>query len=256
MPTLNFPSPATEGQEWTDNDGVDWVFWRGAWVQVGGQSPLVSSVPAGMISAFGGILAPEGYLICDGSEVSRTDYDDLFNVIGDIYGDGDGLTTFNLPDLTSRTPSGAGNGHSLGDVAGAEEVTIAEGNMPAHSHSLTMNAVGGHSHKGSAARNGSHGHTGSTNSTGAHTHTLAVRSLNQNGGGNNQYIVSGGSITTSSNGNHSHSLTINSGGAHTHSLTINSGGGHTPTGTIGDTGGNAPIDVRQPTLYLNYIIKT
>ena len=57
--------------------------------------------PAGMVSPFAGPVEaiPEGWLLCDGSEISRTDYANLYNAIGVCWGIGDGTTTFNLPDL-------------------------------------------------------------------------------------------------------------------------------------------------------------
>ena len=58
----------------------------------------------GMIKPFAGTTVPTGYLLCDGSAVSRTTYADLFAAIGTTYGSGDGSTTFNLPDLTNRVP--------------------------------------------------------------------------------------------------------------------------------------------------------
>lgn len=66
---------------------------------VGGK---VVSAPTGAVMAFAGSSAPEGWLVCDGSAVSRTTYADLFAVIGTTYGSGDGSTTFNLPN---RTPT-------------------------------------------------------------------------------------------------------------------------------------------------------
>ncbi len=60
----------------------------------------------GMICAFGRATAPSGWLICDGSAVSRTTYADLFAVIGTNYGYGDNSTTFNLPDLRGKFPRG------------------------------------------------------------------------------------------------------------------------------------------------------
>lgn len=57
-------------------------------------------VPVGTILEFGGSTAPTGFLLCDGSAVSRTTYADLFTAIGTSYGPGDGVTTFNLPDQT------------------------------------------------------------------------------------------------------------------------------------------------------------
>lgn len=60
-----------------------------------------SGVPTGTVSAFAGSTPPAGYLICDGSAVSRTTYASLFAVIGTIYGAGDGNSTFNLPNLAN-----------------------------------------------------------------------------------------------------------------------------------------------------------
>ena len=62
--------------------------------------------PAGIVMPFAGSTAPQGYLLCDGSAVSRTDYADLFTAIGTVYGAGDGASTFNLPDLSGRVVLG------------------------------------------------------------------------------------------------------------------------------------------------------
>jgi microcystin-dependent protein len=59
-------------------------------------------LPAGTVHAFAGTSAPEGWAMCDGSEVSRTDYAALFAVISTTYGVGDGLDTFNLPDMRGQ----------------------------------------------------------------------------------------------------------------------------------------------------------
>lgn len=58
---------------------------------------IYADAPIGAIIPFGGDTAPTGYLLCDGSAVSRTTYADLFAVIGTKFGPGDGSTTFNLP---------------------------------------------------------------------------------------------------------------------------------------------------------------
>ena len=52
----------------------------------------------GQIIEFPSNLIPSNTLLCDGSEISRETYSELFNVIGTIYGEGDGSTTFNIPD--------------------------------------------------------------------------------------------------------------------------------------------------------------
>lgn len=75
---------------------------------------IPAAVPTGMILPFLGTSVPEGYLLCNGSNVSRTTYANLFNVIGTKCGAGDGSTTFTLPNLHRRfaeyttTPSEVG----------------------------------------------------------------------------------------------------------------------------------------------------
>lgn len=68
-------------------------------------------VPTGIVEFFAGSKAPKGWLVCDGSAISRTEYDELFEVIDTTYGEGDGSTTFNLPNLIDRFAEG---GKSVG----------------------------------------------------------------------------------------------------------------------------------------------
>jgi microcystin-dependent protein len=68
---------------------------------------VVQGIPVGVVQAFAGTDTPDGWLLCDGSAVSRTDYADLYSVIGDTYGAGDGSTTFNLPNLTDKFIEGS-----------------------------------------------------------------------------------------------------------------------------------------------------
>lgn len=75
-----------------------------------------SGVVGQVIAYAGNNTLPEGYLLCDGSAVSRTDYADLFAVIGTTYGTGDGSTTFNLPNLVGRFIEG---GSTAGTVYAA-----------------------------------------------------------------------------------------------------------------------------------------
>lgn len=66
-------------------------------------------IQTGMVVAFSANSAPKnGFLLCNGAEVSRTTYATLFSVIGITYGSGDGSTTFNLPNLTDRFIQGSG----------------------------------------------------------------------------------------------------------------------------------------------------
>lgn len=94
------------------------------------------SEPAGIIMPFAGTVAPQGYLLCDGSAVSRTTYATLFAVIGTTFGTGDGSTTFNVPDLSGRVPLGVSQAHALGTTGGSETVTLTESELPSHVHEV------------------------------------------------------------------------------------------------------------------------
>jgi len=109
---------------------------------------LSSAVPTGTLSMFAGSTAPTGYLICDGTAVSRSTYSALFTAIGTTYGAGDASTTFNLPDLRGRAPIGVGTGtgltaRTLGATTGTETVTLTEAQMPSHTHSLSPGQIVG-----------------------------------------------------------------------------------------------------------------
>ena len=112
-------------------------------------------LPAASIIAFAGSSAPSGFLICDGSAVSRTTYATLFGVISTTYGVGDSSSTFNLPDLRERVIAGKATSASLltsgvsgitsttlGNAGGVQSValTSAQSGLPAHNHTLTMDA--------------------------------------------------------------------------------------------------------------------
>lgn len=84
-----------------------------------------SGVPIGTIIPFAGNSVPQGYLLCDGSAISRTDYASLFAVIGTIYGAGDGNSTFKLPDLYDKLPMMNGSSHTGGGLG-----TIFPGSVP------------------------------------------------------------------------------------------------------------------------------
>lgn len=89
----------------------------------------------GRIQYFAGNFTPRGYLPADGRLLSIQGNEALYSRIGTTYG-GDGRTTFRLPDLRQRTAVGTGNGVSLGQQVGADQVTLTEANMPAHSHGV------------------------------------------------------------------------------------------------------------------------
>ena len=95
----------------------------------------MSSKPkAGFIYPLASSIVPEGFLLCDGAEYSRVQYEELFAAIGTIYGVGDGSTTFNVPNLQTRVPVGAGEGYGLGAVGGEATHTLTVNEMPSHGH--------------------------------------------------------------------------------------------------------------------------
>ena len=101
--------------------------------------------PAGAITMSGEATAPTGFLLCDGSAVSRTTYADLFTAIGTTFGVGDGSTTFNVPDLRGIFPRGAGTNGTLqqgrggGNYFTATLGTLQNDQFQGHHHA-TINA--------------------------------------------------------------------------------------------------------------------
>lgn len=71
------------------------------------ENRVTAAMPAGTVIAYAGSSAPYGFIACNGAAVSRETYASLFAAIGTLYGEGDGSTTFNLPDLTDRVVQGS-----------------------------------------------------------------------------------------------------------------------------------------------------
>lgn len=89
----------------------------------------------GEIRLFAGNFAPAGWMFCSGQLLPISENETLFNVIGTTYG-GDGQSTFALPDLQSRTPIHQGNGITLAETGGVEQVTLTANQIPVHSHAF------------------------------------------------------------------------------------------------------------------------
>ena len=103
------------------------------------------TLPIGFIGLSPSESIPYGWLLCDGSEVSRTSYADLFKVIGVTYGAGNGSTTFNLPNLKGKIPVGLDSSDndfkSIGATGGEKTHTLTIEEMPSHGHELFSNSA-------------------------------------------------------------------------------------------------------------------
>lgn len=193
-----------------------------------GASAVGGMAPTGVVLPFAGSTAPTGWLLCNGSAVSRTTYADLFTAISTTYGTGDGTTTFNLPDLGGRVPAGKEatatrlttggsgvNGATLGASGGSESHTLSSAQIPSHTHTGSTNTIADHTHGGIVTGTGS------------------VTNITNTAGGS----ATAGSVNTSGS--------TAAGGSHTHTVTVNA-----------NTGGDGAHNNTQPTIVLNYIIKT
>ncbi|HAO13581.1 MAG TPA: hypothetical protein DCQ51_21050 [Planktothrix sp. UBA8407] len=205
------------------------------------------------VTSFARPTPPDGWLLCDGEEVSRTNYARLFEAIGTIYGEGDGSTTFNLPDMRGLFVRGhdSSGKHDLKREFGSyqdDQIQSHSHSDSGHNHSGSTASSGSHAHSGSIGDSGSHAHSGSTNTEGYHSHSGRT----DTDGSHNHYLVCGykpdlfgdtmntGFIYSHNllnivdarnrmptDGSHSHTLSISSAGSHSHTLSISSADNHT-----------------------------
>jgi microcystin-dependent protein len=89
----------------------------------------------GEIRMFGGNFAPAGWAFCMGQLLPISENETLFVLIGTTYG-GDGESTFALPDLRGRVPIHQGQGHTIGEMGGTEQVTLTQQQIPSHTHAM------------------------------------------------------------------------------------------------------------------------
>jgi microcystin-dependent protein len=96
----------------------------------------------GEIRIWSTITAPLGWILCDGTAISRTTYSALFNVIGTTFGVGDTTTTFNLPDLGGQFIAGYKSSDSdynaIAKTGGEKTHTLSEAELPAHTHTVAI----------------------------------------------------------------------------------------------------------------------
>jgi microcystin-dependent protein len=211
------------------------------------------TMPPGAIVMWGGRKAdvPHGWLICHGDEVSRDEYSALYAAIGDTYGAGDGVDTFNVPDMQERMPLGVGATTALGSTGGSKDHTHANGSMGtttngdhAHNISNSSGSAGGHAHSSEAAHTHSSGSL-VTSSSAADTESgntgLTIASLDTHTHNISGSTASGGSHSHGSDGTHTH-------GSGTYSNSTNGDHSHSVTGSSAVS--------NPPYIGLNYIIKT
>ena len=102
----------------------------------------------GEIKDYGGATTPPGYLWCDGGEYSRSLYPDLFAAIGILWGNGNGVTTFNVPDARGYVTMGRGQtrgpvGLGVGDRGGTSDEILSILHLPNHKHDDTHELLSG-----------------------------------------------------------------------------------------------------------------
>lgn len=225
--------------------------------------------PIGTVSVYAGIesdsqLLDRGYLIANGASISKTEYPELYAIIGTTYGSVDD-THFNLPDLRGRAAVGVdaddADFKTLGQKGGEKTVTLTVEQIPAHTHTFTGTA------STTSVESNTHTHTfsGTTSSNGAHGHTTIVNRPDDSsfvqsapegitaltGQWLNEYTLQGiGNSGIVSSGAHTHTFTgttSSTSTTHTHTFTA--------TGKNSETGGSKAHNNMQPYIALKYIIK-
>ena len=143
---------------------------------------LPQAVPTGSVHMMATTTAPSGYLECDGTAVSRTTYADLFSTIGTTWGEGDGSSTFNVPDLRGEFVRGWDNGK--GTDSGRSFASSQSDQNAQHNHTATT-TVGSHTHTYAFAQ-------GSGGGIGNDFGSSGITSVTQSGGRLSELEQSGG----------------------------------------------------------------
>lgn len=196
----------------------------------------------GVIEAYAGNTAPEGYLLCNGQAVSRTTYANLYAQIGTTYGAGNGSTTFNVPNLNGRVIVGkdSSNFSTLGGSGGSINTTLTSANMPAHTHTVTAKGTVSSTFTGQSV---------TTSEAGTHTHTFPGATNTTSYGAGHALIYT----------EHQYNfISSPESGAHTHTVTAKGTVSSTFTGsntTTSSTGSGTSFTNLQPYIVVNYIIK-
>ena len=205
----------------------------------------IEGVPTGVIAMWSGTNAniPSGWALCDGLN--------------------------STPDLTDRFILGRAAASNTNSTGGANTVTLATDNLPAHTHSsgnIATSTAGAHTHtlSGNTGAGGDHNHNGSTSTAGNHVHQTFRNYTGDGQDSGNMGSHYNGAYTnaapTSGAGSHSHNMSLDNSGTHTHTLSGNaaSAGDHTHTmsGDTGSVGSGTAVTVTPVYYTLAFIIKT
>ena len=201
--------------------------------------------PTGSVVMFASLTPPSGWLLCDGSAVSRTTHADLFSVIGTSFGAGNGTTTFNVPNLKGRVAVGRDSAeprfNDLGETGGEITHLLTTAEIPSHTH--TQNS---HNHTQDA-----HNHTQNS-----HNHIQDPHSHQVNPG----LPGSGGTrLADTTNGFHVTLNTLTATATNQAATATNQAATATnqaATATNQNTGGGGTHNNLQPYIVMSYIIKT
>lgn len=200
------------------------------------------TVQTGMGALWFTSTPPTGYLICDGSEISRSTYANLFNLPGwgTTFGAGNGSTTFNLPNLKQRFPLGkaaSGTGATLGSTGGTID----------HAHTLSGSTAteSAHTHGAGSLVTATHDHTGVTGATQVYVdHMILIKDSFTDDGTNQKNAV-----TDESEDPHTHTISTQAALAVTGTSGAGSSHSH-GAGTLAGASANPPYFV------VNFIVKT
>ena len=199
----------------------------------------------GSIVGFASTVAPEGYLVCDGSTYSQSEYPELYAMIGNQFGGPAG--SFNVPDLRGQFLRGADMSSQFPGMFQQDSTAMPNSRFRASGTALS---AGRHKHIGGTSSSGQHSHTGATSNNGSHDHSTSVSNL-VGGVSRDGYDSSGGneavkSVSTrtstyssSTAGSHSHSLSIGQAGTHSHGVNIAYSGDHSHNLNINISGGDS-----------------
>lgn len=197
---------------------------------------------AGTVYMYAGATAPSGYLLCDGSNVSRTTYATLFDAIGTTFGAGDGSTTFGLPNLSGKIVIGTSSSHALASTGGEETHALTTTEIPSHLHQVPTHG---------------HGHT-ITATTPSFSHSITQPAYNYNKPNSTRSIYTASGATA-------YSGTTNTAATRTNlSIADHAATACTMSGSIANkaaftmdnNGSGTAHSNMQPYLTLNYIIAT